>query len=106
MCGAGGDGRHRFCGRWKCERGRVIVGLCRGSRASIGIYDTSVLWFLDLGMVVPYGAMSYPRNSENWCPVQGYRSCTGRVATLTLCTSLDQWCIEAMLLGHPLDQDG
>ena len=32
-----------------------------------------------------------------WCPVQGYRSCTGRVARFTLYTSLDKGCIEAML---------
>ena len=35
VCGAGGDGRYRFCGRWQCEREPVIVGVCRGCRASM-----------------------------------------------------------------------
>ena len=62
MCGAGGNGRYRFCGRWKCERERVIVGVCQGCRAaeleySVSIYrgigPTSVLWFRDRGSAMP-----------------------------------------------------
>ena len=77
VCGAGGNGRYRFCGRWKCERERVIVGVCRGCRASIVLvygYMAHQSCGSDCVARRSLGCCVTLWNSKHWwCPVQGYR---------------------------------